>query len=194
MRGGVPLVGREAVPPDCFGVVLRDAPAAVVHGPEVELPGGVAQLNRKAKPSNRLSIVLGKTFAGHVDEPEADLRGGESLVGCEPIPLRGLGIVLWDAEAKRMPLPEVELRSGVAVLSERPHLLQCQRRIVSRPLRIVSRPSLRVEARIVRDHGDADQNSEQADDASSVNPHEMSSCLQSTALPRRWFDSIRTRQ
>ena len=49
LRTGVSLVGREAIPPDRLGIVLRDTLAGSVHESEVGLRRGGSLLSQRAQ-------------------------------------------------------------------------------------------------------------------------------------------------
>ena len=93
LRGGVALLGAEAVPPHRLGVVLGHALAVGVHEPEIGLRGGVALLGGKAEPPHRLGVVLGHTLAVAIHEPEEELRGDVALRGVVLESSKGGGIV-----------------------------------------------------------------------------------------------------
>ena len=57
MGTSVPLLGGLAKPLHSLGIVLRHAPAVVVHGTEVGLGDGVTLLGVKAEPSHGCGIV-----------------------------------------------------------------------------------------------------------------------------------------
>ena len=82
LRQGFTLVGSQPVPPHGFGIVLRHAPAGVVHDPEVELRQGFTLVGSQPVPAHGFGIVLwhARTTVA-VRDPEGVLRVGVALLG-----------------------------------------------------------------------------------------------------------------
>jgi Pentapeptide repeats (8 copies) len=79
LRGGVALIGSEAVPSDGLSIVLRHAAAQSVHRAEIGLPASVALIGGEAVPFDGLSIVLRYPSALVVHEAKLRLRSGIAL-------------------------------------------------------------------------------------------------------------------
>ena len=60
--------------------ILQDAPALVVHEPEVGLRAGDTLVGGETVPADRFGIVLRHAFAAGIFEPAVELRGGIALL------------------------------------------------------------------------------------------------------------------
>ena len=76
LRGGVALLGGEAVPPHRLGVVLGHALAVGVHESEIELRGGVALLGVVLESSKGGGIVASHICLYRCIEPLCCRRKG----------------------------------------------------------------------------------------------------------------------
>ena len=87
------LIGGEAVPFHCLGVILRHATSEQIHAAEVVLSRGVALLSGKAVPLRCLGIVLRNTNTLLIHIAEDELSRGVTLIGKRSILPQGGGII-----------------------------------------------------------------------------------------------------
>src|SRR5271165_4464143 len=89
----IPPFRRQVEPRVRTDIVLREAVAIEIHGPETILSVGDALVGRLAIPTHRSRTVLRNTLALGVHEPETVLSAGDALLGRLAKPIRRSRII-----------------------------------------------------------------------------------------------------